>query len=54
MTPNEALEYLFDSAIDQFIYTEGCKTIEKCIKNTKEGECYLVLKKVLEGLTIQN
>lgn len=54
MTPNEALDYLFDSAIDEFIYTRDCETREKCIQNTKEGKCYLILKKVLERMTIQN
>ena len=53
MTPEEALDYLFDSAIDEFIYTTDCETREKCIKNTKEGECYLILKKTLEMLEVQ-
>lgn len=53
MTPEEALEYLFDSAIDEIIYTTGCETREKCIKNTKEGKCYLVLKKALEELEVE-
>lgn len=50
MIPEEALEYLFDNAIDEIIHTTGCETKEKCIKNTKEEECYLLLKKALEML----